>query len=132
MTAARSSEGTVLLVDDDPVIRMMYGLGLERAGYKVVGAKDGQAALDLASSVKPDLILLDVRMPDLDGIEVLKRLAADGIAERIPVVMLSNFNDAAMVTNAMSLGATQYLVKIETTPADVAATVRRLLVPDRA
>lgn len=76
---------TVLIVDDDPVIAMMYGLGLERAGYGVLVAKDGQAGLEMASRAHPDLILLDVRMPILDGIEVLTRLAADSTTRKIPV-----------------------------------------------
>jgi len=109
----------------------MYGLGLQRAGYTVVFAGDGQAGLELASSAKPDLILLDVRMPVLDGIEVLKRLAADGITQWIPVVMLSNIKEAGIVERAMGLGARQYLVKLEITPAEVAAIVGRWLATDQ-
>ncbi|HEY8814285.1 MAG TPA: response regulator [Candidatus Dormibacteraeota bacterium] len=120
------------MVDDDSVIAMMYRLGLERSGYKVVVARDGQTALELASSAKPDLILLDVRMPVIDGIEVLRRLAAKGVTERIPVVMLSNYSEATMVAKAMSLGARQYLVKMESTPLEVAAIVGRWLVPAMA
>ena len=120
----------MLLVDDDPVIATMYGLGLQRAGYKVVLAADGQAGLELATSAKPDLILLDVRMPLLDGIEVLKRLAADGVTQRIPVVMLSNTKEAGIVARAISLGARQYLVKLEITPLEVAAIVGRWLAGD--
>ncbi|MHB8612722.1 MAG: response regulator [Candidatus Dormibacteraceae bacterium] len=120
---------TVLIVDDDPVITMMYTLGLERAGYEVLVARDGQAGLDLASSAKPDLILLDVRMPILDGIEVLARLAADSGAAAIPVVMLSNYSESAIVTQTLSLGAKEYLVKIGTTPAEVAAVVARWINP---
>lgn len=116
---------TVLIVDDDPVIAMMYGLGLERAGYRVLVAKDGQTGLDMASSANPDLILLDVRMPILDGIEVLTRLAAESTTREIPVVMLSNYSEAAIVKRTLDLGAKEYLVKIGTTPAEVAATVGR-------
>ena len=118
---------TVLIVDDDPVIAMMYGLGLERAGYGVLVAKDGQAGLEMASKAHPDLILLDVRMPILDGIEVLTRLAADSTTREIPVVMLSNYSESAIVNRTLSLGAKEYLVKIGTTPAEVAAVVARWL-----
>lgn len=62
---------TVLIVDDDPVIAMMCGLGLERAGYRVLSAKNGVTGLELVATAHPDLILLDVRMPVMDGIEVL-------------------------------------------------------------
>ena len=127
-----SIAATVLLVDDDPVIATMYGLGLQRAGYNVILAHDGQAGLELASSAKPDLILLDVRMPVLDGIEVLKRLAADGVTRSVPVLMLSNTKEAGIVARAMSLGAKQYLVKLEITPPEVAAIVGRWLATDQA
>lgn len=116
-----------MLVDDDPVIATMYGVGLERAGYRVVVANDGHAGLELASKAKPDLILLDVRMPVLDGIEVLERLAAEGVTQRTPVVMLSNRKEAGVVERAISLGAKEYLVKLEITPPQVAAVVGRWL-----
>jgi CheY-like chemotaxis protein len=118
---------TVLIVDDDPVIAMMYGLGLERAGYRVLAAKDGVAGLELVETAHPDLILLDVRMPNMDGIEVLTRLAADVATREIPVVMLSNYSESAVVEKTLSLGAKQYLVKIDTSPAKVAAVAEHWL-----
>ena len=69
-------------------------------------------------------------MPLLDGIEVLKRLAADGVTQRIPVVILSNTKEAGIVARAISLGARQYLVKLEITPLDVVAIVGRWLAGD--
>jgi CheY-like chemotaxis protein len=118
---------TVLIVDDDPVIAMMYGLGLERAGYHVLAAKDGVAGLELVETAHPDLILLDVRMPVMDGIEVLTRLVSDMATRDIPVVMLSNYSESAIVKKALSLGAKQYLVKIDTTPAELAAVAAHWL-----
>lgn len=118
---------TVLIVDDDPVIAMMYGLGLERAGYHVLAAKNGMAGLELVETAHPDLILLDVRMPIMDGIEVLTRLAADVATREIPVVMLSNYSESAVVEKTLSLGAKQYLVKIDTSPAEVAAVAAHWL-----
>lgn len=127
MTGRPPSKATVLLVDDDPVIATMYGVGLERAGYRVVVANDGRAALELASRAKPDLIILDIRMPVLDGIEVLERLTAEGVTQRTPVVMLSNRKEAGVMERAISLGAKEYLVKLEITPPQVAAVVGRWL-----
>jgi putative two-component system response regulator len=118
---------TVLIVDDDPVISMMYALGLERAGYSVLVAKDGRAGLELAAKSLPDLILLDLRIPILDGIEVLKGLAADSATCSIPVLMLSNHSESDLVKKVLSLGAKEYIVKIETTPAEVAAVAARYL-----
>ena len=93
---------TVLIVDDDPVIAMMSGLGLERAGYRVLSAKNGVAGLELVATAHPDLILLDVRMPVMDGIEVLTRLAADVATQDIPVVMLSNYSESAVVKTTLA------------------------------
>ena len=118
---------TILLVDDDPVIMMVYQAGLQRAGYNVLVAKNGQAGLELAATGHPDLILLDVRMPVLDGIEVLARLAADSASRDIPVVMLSNYSEPAIVKKALALGAKQYLVKVGVTPAEVAGVVAQWL-----
>src|SRR5450756_34624 len=89
---------TVLIVDDDPVIAMMYGLGLERAGYRVLSAKNGGAGLELVATAHPDLILLDVRMPVMDGIEVLTRLAADVATQDIPVVMPVSYTHLTLPT----------------------------------
>jgi CheY-like chemotaxis protein len=118
---------TVLIIDDDPVIAMMYGLALERAGYHVLAAKDGVTGLELVETAHPALILLDVRMPIMDGIEVLTRLAADAATRDIPVVMLSNYSESAVVEKTLSLGAKQYLVKIDTSPAEVAAAAAHWL-----
>lgn len=118
---------TILLVDDDPVITMVYQAGLERAGFNVLVANNGQAGLELATTSRPDLILLDVRMPVLDGIEVLTRLAADRATRDIPVVMLSNYSESVIVKKALALGAKEYLVKIQVTPGEVAGVVARWL-----
>ena len=126
-TVQSPNPAVILLVDDDPVITMMYRLALERAGYNVLVAKNGQAGLELAATGHPDLILLDVRMPDLDGIEVLTRLAGGSATGDIPVVMLSNYSESAIVKKALALGAKRYLVKIELTPAQVADEVAQLL-----
>lgn len=105
----------------------MYQVALERAGYNVLSATNGQVGLELAATAHPDLIVLDVRMPILDGIEVLVRLAAESASRDIPVVMLSNYSESAVVKKALALGAKEYLVKIEVTPAQLADVVARWL-----
>lgn len=118
---------TILFIDDDPVLTAMYQVALERAGYNVLSATNGQVGLELAATAHPDLIVLDVRMPILDGIEVLVRLAAESASRDIPVVMLSNYSESAVVKKALALGAKEYLVKIEVTPAQLADVVARWL-----
>ena len=109
----------VLVVDDDRVVADMYSLALSRAGHEVLVANDGLAGLQLASTAQPDLVFLDIRMPKMDGIEVLRNLKSVNRTKGIPVVMLSNYDEARLVRESLSLGAKEYLVKVGTNPADL-------------
>lgn len=115
----------VLIVDDDNVVAQIYQIALTRRGFRVVLAFDGQAGLEAVRREKPDVVFLDIRMPKLDGIAVLRSLGADEATRRIPVVMLSNFDETELVRSSLSLGAKQYLVKVNTDPGDLAAIVTR-------
>jgi len=114
---------TVLLVDDDRVVAEMYRLALTRAGHDVLVANDGLAGLEVASTARPDCIFLDIRMPKMDGIEVLRSLAASDSTKDIPVVMLSNYDEPSLVRETAKLGAKQYLVKAGTNPTDLGGIV---------
>jgi CheY-like chemotaxis protein len=120
---------TVLVIDDDAVVADMYRLALVREGYDVRVAKDGPAGLQIAAASAPALIFLDIRMPHMDGIEVLERLAADAATRRIPVVMLSNSDDSNYVRRSLGLGAKEYLVKVNVRPADLATVAARWISP---
>ena len=119
--------GTVLLIDDDPILAEMYRLALQRAGYDTLIAHDGPQGLLSAASGDPDIILLDIRMPRMDGIEVLRRLAADPDTRAIPVVMLSNYDDPYLIRTSLALGAKEYLVKTGVDPRKLPAIVARWL-----
>lgn len=101
----------------------MYRLALTRAGHDVIVANDGLAGLQMASSKHPDCIFLDIRMPKMNGMEVLRSLAAADSTKDIPVVMLSNYDEPDLVRESISLGAKQYLVKAGTNPADLGRIV---------
>ena len=120
-----SEATTVLIVDDDVLVGDMYSLVLSRAGYRVVVARDGGEGLRLAESVAPDLVFLDIRMPVMDGMEVLRQLAANPATGEIPVVMLTNYDDSRYLAESVRLGAKEYLVKAGTLPADLVAVVAR-------
>ena len=77
----------ILVVDDEENIRFLVGSALRRAGFEIVTAETGRAALDLVSSARPDLIVLDVMLPDLDGFAILERLRQDG--STVPVIFLT-------------------------------------------
>lgn len=108
-------EWRVLLVEDDVSVAQMYRLKLELDGYTVDIAADGLAALEKAMTL-PDIIFLDIRLPKLDGISVLEKLRAEPLTARIPVVILSNWNEKELVERGIQLGALDHLVKSQTTP----------------
>ncbi|HTN51231.1 MAG TPA: diguanylate cyclase [Anaeromyxobacter sp.] len=111
--AARPPSGghpRVLVVDDEPDAREALAQVLE-GDFEVVAAEDGQAAVDLARSAHPDLVLLDVNMPRLDGFQVLERLRGDPVTTDIPVIFVSARGDDAVKVRSLDLGAVDYLQK---------------------
>ena len=101
----------VLVVDDDADIRELVGLKLEQAGYEVVTADDGAAALSVVEGWVPDLVVLDVAMPGLSGFDVCKRLRADPVMAKVPVIMLTARTLATYLTLGYMAGADLYLTK---------------------
>ena len=102
---------TILIADDSMVVRAVVRAHLDDAGYRVVEAEDGPAALRLARSTSPDLILLDIEMPGLDGRQVLAALKADSELCQIPVVFLTNRAGVDDVVAGLNGGAHDYLRK---------------------
>ena len=113
----------VLFVEDDEAIAQMYKLKLELDGYRVDLARDGEVALQMARSSLPDIIFLDIRLPKLDGLDVLEALRADPKTQRVPVVILSSHSEKELVDRGAKLGALDHLIKSKTTPAKLAGGV---------
>ena len=113
----------LLIVDDDPSIVEMYRVYLELLGHEVATAGDGFAALEVVDQIRPDLIILDLRLPRLDGLGVLARLSAFDYWPAIPVLMFSNNNDPEEMAKARRLGCVEYLLKSQTSPAALAGRV---------
>lgn len=119
---------TVCIVDDDSDILGMYRLRFEQEGYVVLVAMNGQAGLDLIRSARPDVIILDIHMPQMDGISVLQELNRDPVCGHIPVVVLSNNNSDQMFQKISDLGTVRYyVVKTLTTPQKVVDIVGEIL-----
>ena len=112
---------TVMIVDDSPTIRKILGLTLERAGYKVMAEPDGESALERLTQVVPDVMLLDIAMPNIDGYEVCRRLKADPRTAHVTVVMLSGKDAFFDKIKGRVAGASEYLTKPFETPAVLAA-----------
>ena len=117
----------ILIVDDDPTMYRMYQTIFGMENFEVEVAEDGTSGLEKAKSFGPDLILLDIMMKTVNGLEVLKKLKADDNLHSIPVVVLSNVSDVTVMNEAKANGAAQYVVKSNTEPADMVALVRALL-----
>jgi CheY-like chemotaxis protein len=113
----------VLFVEDDPAVAQMYKLKLELDGYRVEVAPDGEIALHMARSEPPDIIFLDIRLPKLDGLDVLEALRADPKTRAVPVVILSSHSEKELVERGARLGALDHLIKSKTTPARLAYSV---------
>ena len=127
-----SQPATILLAEDDRILRKAGEATLKKRGYAVIAAVDGEDALAKARAHKPDLILLDVIMPKLQGFEVLANLKNDAATRDIPVIMLSNLQDESDVRKATDAGALDYLVK-SNVPLDVlAARIAEALARPRA
>lgn len=106
------SAATLLVVDDEPEINRLVARIFEKKGYRVLTAADGQAALERVAADKPDLVMLDLNLPKLDGWEVCRRLKGDPATAKIPIIMLTaahaNVDDAQI---GIGLGADEYVAK---------------------
>jgi two-component system OmpR family response regulator len=118
---------TVLIVDDDPHIRQLLVFALEKAGLDTIEAADGEAGLALADTHGPNLVILDINMPRMDGLEVCRRLRADkGDKGDVPILFLSSRDDEIDRVLGIELGADDYVVK-PFSPREVVARVMAIL-----
>jgi len=116
----------ILVADDEDDVRDLVVYRLSRSGYDVVEARDGEEALQLAARTTPDLAVLDVMMPKVDGYEVTRRLRADAATSRIPVILLTSRSQESDVSEGFDVGADDYLKK-PFNPDELTARVRALL-----
>jgi len=119
----------VLLIEDDVAAAEMYRLRLVADGYSVMIARDGHEGVRMAAEESPDFIYLDVRLPGLDGFEVLERLRAETRTMHIPVIILTNYGEPEFRERGLKLGALEFLVKADTTPAQLSQSVERVTSP---
>jgi len=106
-----AKKAKILLADDEEDIKTVISLYLSSKGYEVITAYDGLDAIDKAKTEKPDLILLDVMMPIMNGFEVCQKLKDDAETQNIPIIMLSAAAQSDTITKSLELGAKDYIVK---------------------
>ena len=122
-----SQQKKVLVVDDEKVLLELLLSKIGQAGFIAIGARDGDDGLQKALAEHPDLILLDIIMPKMDGITMLKKLREDAWGKTAPVIMLSNLNTAEAVEKSLENGAYDYLVKVDYSLDDLVAIVKKKL-----
>jgi len=116
----------VLAADDDEDILELLVFRLERSGYSVLQARDGEEALELAREAKPDLAVIDVTMPKLDGFELTRRLRAEEVTRRMPIILLTARTQDADLERGFDTGADDYLRK-PFSPQELSARVHAIL-----
>lgn len=117
----------VLLIDDEPAILKMYTESLTAGGFEVETATTGETVVDLAKKNHPDIILLDIMMPKLNGLDALKALKSDPETKGIPAYLLTNLPENASGGKPTELGAAGYLVKAEIEPRDLVDKIKKTL-----
>lgn len=118
---------TVLLVDDDLTLREMYEERLKTEGFNIVQATNGEEALQKAREIKPNIVLLDIMMPKVNGFDVLKELKATDELKDIPVIVLTALIQDVDRVQGKKLGAADYIVKSETMPGEVIAKIKNAI-----
>ncbi|OGD23325.1 hypothetical protein A2Z10_01370 [Candidatus Azambacteria bacterium RBG_16_47_10] len=117
----------IVFIEDERTLQKMLGEALEAAGFSVASANDGETGLALVLQEMPDLVLLDLILPKMDGFSVLQTLKGDEKTKDIPVMVLTNLETAEDVEKVITLGATTYLVKANYDLPDIVEKVREVL-----
>ena len=118
---------SVLIIEDDSYISDMYKIKLESENFEVTIAKDGTIGIKLLEKQRPDIILLDVVMPKMDGFDVLKTIKGNVESKKVPVVLLTNLSQKENVERGFELGADSYIIKAHFTPSEVVEKIKGIL-----
>jgi len=127
LSAMPDEKQTILLVEDDVFLSGMYKTKFELEGYNVITAEDGFKGFQAAKETHPDIILLDILMPKMDGFEVLQKIRASDDTKHIPVILLTNLGQKDDVKKGLTLGADGYLIKAHFMPSEVMTKVKSVL-----
>ena len=118
---------TILFIEDESALQKTFGDILSQEGYEMISALDGEKGLEMAKAKKPDLILLDLILPKIHGLEVLKKLKIEETTKEIPIIVLTNLEEIGDVGKALELGAKTYLVKAQYILEEVVEKIKKAL-----
>lgn len=117
----------ILIVEDDEVLLRALYLAFHDADYTIASATDGEMALKMTERLKPNLVLLDLLMPKMNGFEYLRNMKANAKISKIPVIVLSNLGDKDDIEKAKNLGAIDYFIKSDTSLSAISDKVKKYL-----
>ena len=117
----------ILIIEDDPFLSEMYSAKFSQSGFQTELATDGKLGLEKIKTSQPDLVLLDIVLPKIDGFEILKEIKEDSKLKKIPVILLTNLGQKNEVEKGLALGADEYIIKAHFTPTAVVAKVKEVL-----
>lgn len=117
----------VLIIDDDQFISDMYVLKLREAGFDADAASDGAGGLEKIKADSPDIVLLDIVLPNMDGFEILKSAASEKLMKKTKFILLSNLGEKKDIEKGIGLGASDYIIKAHFTPGEVVEKVKEII-----
>ena len=117
----------ILVVEDEQILAEMYKDKFEKEGFEIVLARDGKIGIEIMKKEKPALVLLDILLPNENGIEFLKKQAKDPEISSIPVIVFSNFDDPETKKETLSLGAKEYLIKSNHNPKEIVEQIKKYI-----
>ena len=120
-------EKKILIIEDDKFLRELIAQKLLKEGYDIAEAVDGEKGIKAVKEEKPDLILLDLILPGVDGFEVLTQIKKDPVLAEIPVIILSNLGQKDDIERGLKIGAIDYLIKAHFTPGEIINKIKTIL-----
>ncbi len=117
----------ILIIEDDKFLRELIGQKLLKEGYDIIEAVDGEKGIKSVKDEKPDLVLLDLILPGMDGFEVLIKIKEDSEIAQIPVIILSNLGQKDDIEKGLKMGAVDYLIKAHFTPGEIIDKIKVVL-----
>lgn len=117
----------ILIIEDDTFLSSMYATKFEIEGFRVITALDGESGIRSAKDELPDIILLDIMLPQMNGFDVLRTLKKDDALKKIPIVLLTNMGQKDDIEQGLNLGADDYMIKAHFMPSEVVGKIRKIL-----